>query len=64
MKNRIDVGDIVSVMYVDGWTLNCEVLNVPQQIGEMWVLKNTQWDELIYQNPASSNLDRIVLFKV
>jgi hypothetical protein len=61
MKIKIDVGDTVTILYVDGRSLEVEVLNVPSQTGEYWIFKNLIWDEIIYQNPMSSVLDCVVL---
>jgi len=63
MKEKLEVGDIVNILYNDGRQLFCRVISVAQQTGEMWIFQNLKWDELIYQNPMSTNLDSFVLYK-
>lgn len=62
MRDRIEVGDAVTIVYTDRSPISAKVIHIPSQTGELWIFQNNEWDELIYQNPMSTNLDRIVLF--
>ena len=63
-KNKIEEGDIVRVLDSSGRGVECTVLSVPSQSGEMWILRERSTLNIVfYQNPMSSNLDCILLLK-
>jgi len=60
MKDKIEIGDIVTFYYTDDQHLtNAKVLHIPVATGDMWHLEKD--GELFYVNPSCSKLDLIKL---
>ena len=66
MRDRIELGDEVMIIFGDTAKLTGIVVNVPQQTGEHWIIKRTGSSDptmngdIIYVNPMSANLDTII----
>ena len=58
MSEKIKVGDIVTVCWADS-ELNGIVINTPNDVGDMWQVKDV--DGKIYAiNPSASTLEAII----
>jgi hypothetical protein len=58
---RLEVGDIVDVLFShDVWEY-CEVLNVPYDTGDLWKIKMEE--RIFFLNPQYSNFMGFELFK-
>ena len=61
-KEKIEVGDLVELLFLENVSVIGEVVGIPNDTGGMWKIKHIE-DEIVYYNPNCSALIMIRLFE-